>query len=236
MHSFLRFGLLAVMMTVLFAPIGVFAQALPGAQPSNGTCRFDCVSATNPTGPTIAAQVILRCTTLPADTTCQDACTRVCPIAGTGQGQNGLPVAQGTGLRCASSPVPRCVVPQAAGTTAAGGAATGGQTSNAANELPNPLGTTDLLRLFGRVVQAVMGILGSLALLWFIWGGVLWMTAEGSKRTDDAKAVIKNAALGIVILFFSYGIATAFLGIFEATARRSAPAVGGSAGNNATTR
>ncbi len=70
-------------------------------------------------------------------------------------------------------------------------------------------------------MRAITGILGALALLWFIWGGVLWMTAGESKRTDEAKTIVKNAALGIVLLFFSYGLATAFLSIFEETGRRS---------------
>lgn len=213
-------------------PQVAFAQsggALPASGAGRGTCSFSCVSASNPSLPPIVAQRIIACTTAASDQTCQAMCDTVCLSAGP-EG-NGLPPDIGTGLRCARTPQPRCVVPNQApaAPAATGGAgasgATGraaGQTANTPAELPNPLGTTNLVDIFGRIVKAIIGILGALALLWFIWGGVLWMTAGESKRTEEAKTIVKNAALGIVLLFFSYGLATAFLSIFEETGRRSA--------------
>lgn len=234
MTSFSRVTGIALVLAGLL-PHHAFAQSggsLPASGSNRGTCSFRCVSATNPDGERLVPQRIIACTTAPTDQTCLNECNRICPITGA-EGNNILPITSGEGLRCARDPVPTCVVPNrspaqpAAGTNAtAGTGGAPGQTANTAAELPNPLGTTDLVVLFGRVVRAVTGILGALALLWFIWGGVLWMTAGESKRTEEAKTVVKNAALGIVILFFSYGLATAFLSIFEETGRRSAQPAG----------
>ncbi|MBI5022708.1 MAG: hypothetical protein HZC05_00885 [Candidatus Magasanikbacteria bacterium] len=46
--------------------------------------------------------------------------------------------------------------------------------------LPNPLGTTNILDLGARLIKAGLGITGSLALLFFIYGGFLWLTSGGS--------------------------------------------------------
>lgn len=201
------------------------AVTAPARQP--GTCAFKCRPASSPSAAGVTAQVIVGCS-IDADCTaaCRDRCTR------PGDYGNGLSEADGTGLACQINRTdpPHCVVPNAAGSGSgapgAGGASTpSSQTANTAATLPNPVGTTDLVELIGRVTKAIMGILGALALLWMVWGGILWMTAEESKRTEDAKAIMKNAALGIILLFFSYGLATAFLGIFQeaASSTDSAP-------------
>jgi hypothetical protein len=222
MKTFPFLRAMLVLMVVLLAPLSAFAQALPSSAVTRGTCRFRCVSATDPDGERLVPERILNCLAAPTEQTCQAECDRICPIAGP-EGNNIMPIARGTGLRCARDPSPVCFIPPAtpAATGGAASGATGSQTANSASTLPNPLGETDLVKIFGRISQAIMGILGALALLWFIWGGVLWMTAGESKRTEEAKGIIKNAALGIVLLFFSYGLATAFLAIFEEVGNRS---------------
>lgn len=93
-------------------------------------------------------------------------------------------------------------------------------------ELVNPLGrgVTSIPQLFGRIVRAFMGILGALALFWFVWGGILWMTAEESDRSKQAQTIMKNAALGLMLLLFSYGLTNLFLSLFEEVARNATPA------------
>ncbi len=71
--------------------------------------------------------------------------------------------------------------------------------------LCNPLGTADLPSLIGRVISAVLGIVGSIALLMFIYGGFLWLTSAGStERITKGKNVLVWATIGLAIIFLSY--------------------------------
>lgn len=195
----------------------------------SGRCSFKCAPARTPTVYVPAINITVGCNT---NEDCNSVCTDRCSRPGSNG--NGLSDADGANLVCGTgdgNPI-RCVIPPPAGITptdtggtgSSGRGNSGGQTANTATSLPNPVGTTDLVVLLGRLVKSIMAILGALTLMWFVWGGVLWMTAEESKRTEDAKTIMKNAALGIVLLFFSYGLTTAFLGIFqEAAVNEEAP-------------
>ncbi len=197
----------------------------------SGRCAFKCAPRATPGVGYVQPQIIVGCNT---NEDCVPLCSQRCVAPGASG--NGLSDADGANLVCGAvdpgNPI-TCVLPTPAGTgsDAPGGAgssrggSSAGQTANTATSLPNPVGTTDLVVLLGRLVKSIMAILGALTLMWFVWGGVLWMTAEESKRTEDAKTIMKNAALGIVLLFFSYGLTTAFLGIFQEAASNEAPPV-----------
>ena len=90
----------------------------------------------------------------------------------------------------------------------------GGQRGAAAPTLPNPLGgTTDIRSIIGRVINAALGISGSIALLMFVWGGMLWLTSGGSpERIKKGKDAIVWAVLGLVLIFGSYAILNFVLG------------------------
>lgn len=73
--------------------------------------------------------------------------------------------------------------------------------------LENPLGTTSVPQLLGRVINAFLGITGSLALLLFIYGGFLWLTSGGNEDSiKKGKATIVWAVLGLVIIFGAYAL------------------------------
>lgn len=79
--------------------------------------------------------------------------------------------------------------------------------------LTNPLGTTSISELIARLVRAITGIAGSMALLMFVVGGVMWMTAEGSDRVGTAQTILKNATIGLALTFLSYSIVSLFLSV-----------------------
>jgi hypothetical protein len=54
------------------------------------------------------------------------------------------------------------------------------------------------------------------ALLMFVVGGILWMTAGDSKRVDQAKLILTNSLIGILLVFFAYFISVAVLAFFGA--------------------
>ncbi len=81
-----------------------------------------------------------------------------------------------------------------------------------ATTLTNPLGAgTTVYSLIGRIVGVVLGLVGSIALLMFIYGGVLWMTSAGSAdRVKKGREAILWSIIGMAVIFASYGL-TRFL-------------------------
>ena len=74
--------------------------------------------------------------------------------------------------------------------------------------LDNPLGEDITPQSFiGTIIQGVLGIVGSLALAMFIYGGFIWMTAAGNaEQVTKGKNVLVWATLGLVIIFSSYAL------------------------------
>jgi hypothetical protein len=71
--------------------------------------------------------------------------------------------------------------------------------------LPKPLGPINLAQMSGRVVRAVMGVSGAIALIMFIYGGVQWMTAAGNaEKTKKAQNTLIWSVIGLVAIFGSY--------------------------------
>jgi hypothetical protein len=65
----------------------------------------------------------------------------------------------------------------------------------------------DFVMIAVRVSQIILGITGSLALLFFIYGGVMFLISGGSsERVTQAKNIIIGAAVGLVIVFTSFMI------------------------------
>lgn len=68
-------------------------------------------------------------------------------------------------------------------------------------------GTADLPTLIGRIINVVMGFIGVILLFYILYAGFLWMTAGGEeKKTTEAKNMIKNAIIGLVILVAAVAI------------------------------
>lgn len=81
-----------------------------------------------------------------------------------------------------------------------------------ATELQNPLGVTDINLFIGKVINAVLGLSGAVALVMFVWGGVQWLISGGSAdKIKQAKSTLVSAAIGIVILFTSYTLVNAII-------------------------
>ena len=73
-------------------------------------------------------------------------------------------------------------------------------------QLPNPLGEeVNPNVLIGKVIQAILGIVGSLALLMFIYGGLTWMMAAGNnERIQKGKEILIWATIGLIVIFSAY--------------------------------
>ncbi len=79
----------------------------------------------------------------------------------------------------------------------------------------NKTGTTDPKIYVGRIISGVMGVLGSLTLIMFVYSGFLWMTATGDAgKVEKARDIAVWSTLGIVVIFSSYAIIRFVLDIF----------------------
>ena len=73
--------------------------------------------------------------------------------------------------------------------------------------LSNPLGYTSPNTLIGKVINGALGIVGSIALAMFIYGGLTWMTAAGNnEKTQKGKDILIWATLGLIVIFSSASI------------------------------
>lgn len=72
-------------------------------------------------------------------------------------------------------------------------------------ELPNPLGISDVNLFIARVINFVLGLIGSVSLLMFIYGGLTWMTSAGAgDRIKKGRDIIVWSVIGLAIVFTAY--------------------------------
>ncbi len=77
-------------------------------------------------------------------------------------------------------------------------------------EICNPIDATSPQQLIGKVIQAVLGISGSLALLMFVYGGFVWMLSGGNaEKVTKGKNTLVWASIGLVVIFSSYALVKA---------------------------
>ena len=79
---------------------------------------------------------------------------------------------------------------------------------------PNPLNPSGAPKddpspatLMGRVINAVLGIVGSIALVMFIYAGFRWMTAAGKQQTvTKGRNILIWATVGLIVIFSAYAL------------------------------
>ena len=68
--------------------------------------------------------------------------------------------------------------------------------------------STSIANSIGKLIQNILGLVGVLLFGFILYAGVKWMTAGGdSKATQDSITIIRNSAVGMLIIVFSYAIA-----------------------------
>lgn len=73
--------------------------------------------------------------------------------------------------------------------------------------LINPLSAKTVPELIANILKAAIGVVGALALLVFVYGGFIWLTSGGeSAKVSAGKEAMKWAAVGLVVIFTSYGL------------------------------
>lgn len=88
-----------------------------------------------------------------------------------------------------------------------------GQCITLVNPLKYKPGPNYIFELFGGIIKWVMGIMGSLTLLMFVWGGFLWVTSGGNpEKVKKGSDTMLWAAIGVFLVLASYIILSTFLG------------------------
>lgn len=71
--------------------------------------------------------------------------------------------------------------------------------------LHNPLGTSDIRFVIGRIIRALLGFSGAIALLMFVLGGFYWLTSAGKpEQIKKGKDTLIWAVIGLVVIFSAY--------------------------------
>jgi hypothetical protein len=79
-------------------------------------------------------------------------------------------------------------------------------------EYDNPLNTTSIAVLIGKVINAMMGIVGAIALMMIVWGGLQWMLAAGNdQKIKKGSQTVLWASIGLLIMFIAYIIVRAVI-------------------------
>lgn len=69
------------------------------------------------------------------------------------------------------------------------------------------LGSEDLTGTIGKLISALLSVLGVIFLVLIIWAGFTWMTAQGDpKKVDKAKDILITSVVGLIILLSAYAI------------------------------
>ncbi|MFH1772778.1 MAG: pilin [Patescibacteria group bacterium] len=81
-------------------------------------------------------------------------------------------------------------------------------TTSTATTFTNPLVLKDDIPTFlGNVIKGIMGVVGSLALVMFIYGGIIWMISGGNQENvTKGKNILIWTTLGIIMVFMAYAI------------------------------
>lgn len=71
------------------------------------------------------------------------------------------------------------------------------------------LGSEELPDTIGKLIAALLSVLGVIFLLLIIYSGWTWMTAQGDpKKVDKAKDILITSVVGLIILLSAYAIST----------------------------
>jgi len=77
--------------------------------------------------------------------------------------------------------------------------------SQSSKTLPNPLGTDNPNVLIGNIINFVLGFVGTIALVLFIYGGFTWMLSAGAPaKVTKGKDIIVWSIIGLFVVFTAY--------------------------------
>ncbi len=71
------------------------------------------------------------------------------------------------------------------------------------------LGNRDLKQTIGGLIRSALGFLGIIAVIIILYGGFVWMTAQGDEpKLKKAQGIIVSGAIGLAIILSAWAITT----------------------------
>lgn len=71
----------------------------------------------------------------------------------------------------------------------------------------DPTGGGSIPRVIGRIISQIMGVVGGLALLSFVYGGFIWMTSAGNlDKVKRGKSTVVWSVIGLAAVFMAYAV------------------------------
>ena len=65
----------------------------------------------------------------------------------------------------------------------------------------------DVMNMVIKAANILFGLIGSLVLLFFVYGGLLFLTSSGNReQVAKGKRVLVGSVIGVLIVFFSYTV------------------------------
>lgn len=73
--------------------------------------------------------------------------------------------------------------------------------------IENPLSVDTVPELINLIIQAVLGVVGALAVAMIVYGGIMYITSGGREEVlNQAKNILTFSIAGLIIIFASYVI------------------------------
>ncbi len=90
------------------------------------------------------------------------------------------------------------------------------------------LSTQDIRITIMKVVRIFLGLVGIIALIIILYGGFIWMTSAGNaEKIEQAKRILRNAIIGLVIIFSAFSIVSFIINVLEGALIPGGPPGGG---------
>jgi hypothetical protein len=106
----------------------------------------------------------------------------------------------------------------ASGAKGGGGGGTGSTQVDLPNSGLNPVGNIGIPDLIGYIIKGALGVIGSLALIIFIYGGLIMMISQGDPtKIQKGKGAMVWASVGLIVIFGSYIFVTYLINSLERT-------------------
>ena len=223
-------AVLGSMGVFLFAPLPTLADGCPAGQ----TCKHPCViGQENDTGNICNDQGWTCCEPIPetiltpndtpkhTQAECQ-AQNGHCVPMGSPCGANEGNVGNCDDISTADKPM-MCCASVSSQTSASG--TTAGSPMTLTNPLcpPENPNCVTLNALIGRFVAAFIGMVGALALLVFVYAGIMYMTAGSSDRVKQARDTMKYAVIGLALIIFAYALTNFFFNALSSSPPSATP-------------
>jgi len=69
------------------------------------------------------------------------------------------------------------------------------------------LSSTSVPAIVGSVIKVILGVSGTVALIFIIWGGIQWMVSKGAQdKIASARKLMTSGMIGIAIIAAAYAI------------------------------